>query len=84
MVLLAFPYIDEMLFVRQLRLFEHDVDFLNVGTSQRIKVDHDNASNSALRFMKAVKLATLNRQDKPWLRRSAQRSDHLCEIAEAT
>jgi hypothetical protein len=34
--------------------------------------------------MRAVKLAIPNRQDKPWLRRSAQHNDHLCEIAETT
>src|SRR5262249_50485407 len=39
-VLLALPYIDEMLLVGQLRLFEHDVDFLYVRAGQGIKIDH--------------------------------------------
>jgi hypothetical protein len=29
-----------MLLVGQLRFFEHDVDFLYVGTGQCIKIDH--------------------------------------------
>jgi hypothetical protein len=31
-----------MLLVGQLRLFEHDVDFLHVRAGQRIQVDHGN------------------------------------------
>jgi hypothetical protein len=74
-----------MLFVRQLGLFEHDVDFLNVGTGQRIKVDHDNALEFRFeRFVKAAKLAVPDRHDKTWLSGSAQPNDHLCEIAKAT
>src|SRR3984885_5850191 len=42
MVLLAFPHVDEMLLVGQLRLFQHDVDFLHVRAGQRIQVDHGN------------------------------------------
>jgi hypothetical protein len=54
-----------MLFVRQLGLFEHDVDFLNVGTGQRVKVDHDNALEFRLeRFVEAAKLAVPNRCSK--------------------
>jgi hypothetical protein len=38
--LLALPHIDEVLLVRKLRLFEHDVDFLHVRAGQRIKINH--------------------------------------------
>ncbi len=79
-VLLALPYIDEMLFVRQLGLFEHEVDFLNVGTGQRIKVDHGNILDFRFeRFAKAAKLPVSNEADKACRGELARHRDHLCE-----
>jgi hypothetical protein len=54
-----------MLLVRQLRLFEHDVDFLHVRAGQRIKVDHDNVLGWSLKENgKALKLPAQPRAGK--------------------
>ena len=40
-ILIPLPNFDEMIFLRQVRLFEHDIDFLYVRAGQCVEIDHN-------------------------------------------